>query len=217
MHSRARAAIVDDHPVFRQGLRSFIAAEARFEIVGEAGDGESCLELVRQRNPELLVLDISLPGLNGLEIARRLQMQRSPVRIILLTMHKEEDLFNQALNLDVKGFVLKENAISEILACLDAVANGEYYLTASMSSSLLRRRKRAAALESAEPNLNQVTTAERRILRLIGDNRTSKEIGQQLCISYRTVEAHRANICTKLGLHGSHRLLQFAIQHQSEL
>ena len=208
---------MDDHPLFRQGLRQLIAEEPRFEVVAEANDGLDGLSQVNHHKPEVLVLDITLPGLDGLEVVRRLQASRSSVKIIILTMHRDEALFDKAMSLDVRGYVLKENAVTEIVNCLKTVASGDYYLTPSLSACLLKRRRRAEALVAAQPSLDDLTTAERRILQRIADNRTSKQIAKEFCISPRTVEAHRANICDKLGLRGSHCLLQFAIEHRAEL
>jgi DNA-binding NarL/FixJ family response regulator len=217
MSCSVKTLIVDDHPLFRHGLRQLISTHPRFEVVDEANNGQEGLDKVDKHQVEVLILDISLPGLNGLEVARRLQVNRSPVKVIILTMHGDEELFNKAMNLDVRGYLLKENAVTEIVDCLQTVAAGDYYLTPTMSACLLKRRRRSEALQASEPSLNDLTTAERRVLSRIGDNRTSKEIAREFCISHRTVEAHRANICGKLGLHGSNRLLQFAIEHRSEL
>ena len=185
--------------------------------MAEANDGLDGLNLVQTSNAEMLILDMELPGINGLEVARRLQASRSPVKIVILTMHKDEELFNKAMSLEVKGYLLKENAVSEILNCLKTVAAGDYYLTPSMSACLLKRRNRRDALEMSRPAVNGLTTGERRILRRVADNRSSKEIAKEFCISPRTVDAHRANICSKLDLHGNNRLLQFAIEHRAEL
>jgi len=214
---RVKTLIVDDHPAFRQGIRQLLSSETRFEVVAEANDGLDGFNLVQTSNAEMLILDIDLPGINGLEIARRLLASRSPVKIVILTMHKDEELFNKAMNLEVKGYLLKENAVSEILNCLKTVAAGDFYLTPSMSACLLKRRTRRDALEMSKPCINGLTTGERRILRRVADNRSSKEIGREFGISHRTVEAHRANICSKLDLHGTHRLLQFAIEHRAEM
>jgi DNA-binding NarL/FixJ family response regulator len=208
---------VDDHPAFRHGLRQIISTEPSFEIVAEASDGEEGLTAAKAAGAEVMILDISLPGLDGLEVIRRLRATRSAVKIIILTMHTDEEIFNTAMNLEVKGYVLKENAVVEIVNCLKSVAAGNYYLTPSMSGCLLKRRHRAQALQSSQPGLKNLTTGERRILGRIADNRTSKEIAQELGISPRTVEAHRNNICAKLDLRGSHRLLQFALEHRAEL
>jgi len=217
MSGRVTTLIVDDHPAFRQGLRQLIATEPRYEVEAEAKVGLDGLNLAKTSRAQVLILDISLPGIDGLEVVRRLRATRSAVKVIILTMHNEEEIFNTAMNLEVKGYVLKDNAVSEILNCLKSVAAGNLYFTPSMSACLLKRRRRSEALESCRPGLNKLTTAECRILGRIADNRTSKEIAGEFGISHRTVEAHRANMCTKLGLHGCHRLLQFALQHQAEL
>jgi DNA-binding NarL/FixJ family response regulator len=214
---RVKTVIVDDHPAFRHGLRQIISTEPLFEVVAEASDGEGGLDAARMSGAEVIILDVSLPGLSGLEVVRQLRASRSNIKIVILTMHNEEEIFNAAMNLEVKGYVLKENAVVEILSCLRSVAAGNYYLTPSMSACLLKRRCRAQALETSRPGLTNLTTGERRILGRIADNRTSKQIAHEFGISHRTVEAHRNNICSKLELRGSHRLLQFALQHRAEL
>jgi len=209
--------IVDDHPAFRQGVRQVLASEPKFQVVAEANNGLDGLRLVQTSKVEVLILDISLPCINGLEVARRLLASRSPVKVIILTMHDDEAFFNTAMNLEVKGYLLKENAVSEIVNCLKTVAAGNYYLTPSMSACLLKRRRRLDTLEASKPTMKSLTTAEGRILRRIADHRTSKEIAKEFGISHRTVEAHRTNICAKLNLRGSHRLMQFALEHRAEL
>jgi DNA-binding NarL/FixJ family response regulator len=217
MSEKIKVLIVDDHPLFRSGLRQVIVSDARFELVGEAGEGEAALRLIQEKRPDVAVLDVNLPGLTGLEIAQRLQGKRPAVRLIILTMHKEEAIFNRALDLGVKGFVLKENAVEEIVRALIAVAAGEHYLSSTISGYLVRRRSRAETLAAQKPGLDALTRAERRILRLIAEKKTSRQIGAELFISPRTVEAHRANICHKLELRGSHSLLQFALENRSAL
>jgi DNA-binding NarL/FixJ family response regulator len=214
---RIKVLIVDDHPLFRQGLRQLVEADSRFEFAGEAGDGLVALQMIQEKKPDVAVLDINLPGLTGLEVARQLQSKRVPTRIVILTMYKEEETFNRVLDLGVLGFVLKENAVQDILDSLAAVARGEHYLSPTISSYLVRRRGRAETLASRRPGLDDLTKAERRILKLIAEKKTSPVIAVELFISPRTVEAHRANICTKLGLRGSHSLIQFALENRSAL
>ena len=217
MAGRTRVLIVDDHPLFRQGLRQLIEADNRFELAGETGDGIEALQFMEREKPDVAVLDVNLPGLSGLEIARRAQAQRLPTRIVVLTMFKEEETFNRALDLGVLGFVLKENAVQDILASVVAVAKGEHYLSPTISSYLIRRRGRAETLAARQPGLDDLTKAERRVLKLIAEKKTSREIAAELFISPRTVEAHRANISTKLNLRGSHSLLQFALENRSAI
>jgi DNA-binding NarL/FixJ family response regulator len=217
MARRTTVLIVDDHPLFRSGLRQVIAGDPRFELVGESGDGEAALQMIQEKKPDVAVLDVNLPGLSGLEITLKLQTKRLPTRVIILTMHKDEETCNRALDIGAKGFVLKENAVEEILKAIAAVAEGEHYLSSTISSYLVRRRNRAETLAAKKPGLDDLTKAERRILRLIAEKKTSRQIGAELFISPRTVEAHRANICAKLGLTGSHSLLQFALENRSAL
>ena len=212
-----KVLIVDDHPLFRSGLRQVITSNPCFELIGETGDGEAALRLIQEKKPDVAVLDVNLPGLSGLEIARQLQGKRLPVRFIMLTMHKEEEIFNRALDFGAKGFVLKENAADEIVKAIITVAAGDHYLSSSISGYLVRRRSRAEALAAQKPGLDDLTKAERRILKLIAEKKTSRQIGAELFISPRTVEAHRANICAKLELRGSHSLLQFALENRSAI
>jgi DNA-binding NarL/FixJ family response regulator len=209
--------IIDDHPLFRQGLRQVIESDPRFELVGEAGDGAKAFELILATKPAVAILDINLPGATGLEIARRTKAKKLPTKIIILTMYKEEETFNRAMALGVKGFVTKETAVEDILNCIVTVAEGSYYLSPSISSYLVNRRNRSDQLAAKKPGLEDLTTAERRVLKLVAEKKTSREIGAELFISPRTVEAHRANICEKLELRGSHSLLHFALEHRALL
>lgn len=217
MAGPTQVLIVDDHPLFRQGLRQLIAADARFALAGEVGDGLEALHFIERHRPAVAVLDVNLPGLSGLEVARRVQSLRLPTRIVVLTMFKEEETFNRALDLGVLGFVLKENAVQDILESLVAVAKGEHYLSPTISSYLVRRRGRAESLAARRPGLEDLTKAELRVLKLIAEKKTSREIATELFVSPRTIEAHRANISTKLHLRGSHSLLQFALENRSAL
>jgi DNA-binding NarL/FixJ family response regulator len=212
-----RVVIVDDHPLFRNGLRQVIQDDARFQLAGEAADGPAAWALIQQTRPDVAVLDVNLPGLSGLEVARKIHDKKLPTRVIILTMLKEEELINRALDFGVNGFVLKDNAVEDIVNAIVAAADGGHYLSPAVSGFLVRRRQRSEQLAAHKPGLDDLTKAERRILLLIAEKKTSREIGAALFISPRTVEAHRANICTKLDLHGSHSLLQFALEHRSAL
>jgi DNA-binding NarL/FixJ family response regulator len=217
MAGRIRVLIVDDHPLFRNGLRQVIQDDERFELAGEAATGDAAWQAIQEKKPDVAVLDINLPGLTGLEVARKIQEKKLRTRVIILTMLKEEDLINRALDFGVNGFVLKENAVEDIVNAIVTAADGGHYLSPGVSGYLVRRRNRAEALAAHKPGLEDLTKAERRILKLIAEKKTSREIAAELFISPRTVEAHRANISEKLDLHGSHSLLQFALENRSSL
>jgi DNA-binding NarL/FixJ family response regulator len=208
--------IADDHPIFRQGLRQVIETDPGLKIVAEADDGETTLERLPQSGAEILVLDVDMPNKDGFEVVKDIRSQRLPVGVIFLTMHKDERFFNAALDLGVKGYVLKDSAVSEIIGSIRAVAGGKEYVSPALTSFLLNRGRRATALAAEQPGLAQLTPTERRVLKLIAEYKTSKEVAEELCLSPRTIEHHRANICEKLAIKGTHALLKFAVAHQSE-
>jgi DNA-binding NarL/FixJ family response regulator len=217
MQVRLTVLIADDHPVFRRGLREIIGENPGFQVVGEASDGEAALRLITELKPAIAVLDIDMPRVNGLETVRALHDRQLPVDVVFLTMYGEEDMFNTAMDLGVKAYVLKENAVEDIVGALNEVARGGTFVSPSMSHLRQRRRDRVQELLLSKPQIDDLTAAERRILKLIAEDRTSKEIADRLQISVKTVENHRLNICHKLNLHGSHSLLKFAFDHKSQL
>jgi DNA-binding NarL/FixJ family response regulator len=217
MKSEIRILIADDHPVFRKGLRQIIEAEADLKVVAEAQDGVAALALLRQEKPQIALLDVHMPGGGGFDLMRAIQAERLAVEVIFLTMFNDESMFNTAMDMGARGYVLKESAISEITGSIRAVAAGRPYISPGLSEFLLNRSARAVELSRQHPGLNDLTPTERRILRFIADYRTSKEIAEQLHIHYRTVDNHRSNICQKLGLHGSNALLKFALENKSKI
>jgi DNA-binding NarL/FixJ family response regulator len=216
-HAQIKLLIVDDHPVFRRGLREIIEEHSRFKIIAEAGDGESGLRLAQEHQPDIAVLDIDMPRQSGFDMARALRKMNSPVKLVFLTMYKDEDIFNAALDLGAKAYVLKENAADDIVGALQKVSQGEIFLSQSISEIGKRRSDAVRALLLSKPQLERLTAAERRILKLIAEDRTTKEIADFLKISFKTVENHRLSICHKLNIHGSHSLLKFAFDHKSHL
>ncbi len=217
MKDEVKIVIADDHPIVRQGLRQMIEAEKNFTIVGEAGDGEDALQLIETHQPDVAVLDIDMPRIGGFDVARELKRKKSEVGIIFLTMHSEEEIFQTAMDLGVKGYVLKDSATTDIVAGIKSIAAGKPFISPALSALLLNRRRRAEKLTSEKPELDSLTPTECRILKLIAEDKTSKEIGSELFISHRTVHAHRANISNKLNLSGNLALVKFAITHKSDL
>lgn len=217
MKQEVTVLIADDHPLLRHGLRDVIGQNSRFKIVGEAADGEAALREIRGLQPEIAILDIDMPRLNGLETIRAIRQLPSPVKVIILTMYKEEDMFNAAMDLGAKAYVLKENAVNDIIAALEKVDRGESFVSTMMLEAGQRRSERVRELLVGNPELEALTPAERRILKLIGEDFTSKEIADRLNLSVRTVDNHRQHICNKLKLHGTHSLLKFAFDNSAYL
>jgi len=209
--------IADDHPIVRQGLRQAIEADAALKVLTEAGDGRAALEAIEKYQPQVAVLDIDMPLMDGFAVARAVREKKLNVEMVFLTIQRDEDMVNEAVNLGVKGYVLKDSALTDIVSCIKSVARGQHYASSALTSYLIKRSSRAAALTEEKTGIKDLTPTERRVLKLIAEYKTSKEIGEELFISYRTVETHRANICQKLDLRGSHVLIKFALAHKSEL
>ena len=209
--------IADDHPLIRKGLRQVLEAETNFEVVGEAADGHQALSLITQHQPQIAILDVSMPGLGGFDVLAETRKLKLSVAIIFLTMHKDKNLFNKALDLGVKGYVLKDGVLDEIVEAVNAVAAGTPFVSSPLSGYLVQRMDRIGLLSKQVPGLNDLTSTEKRILKLVAQYKTSKEIADELHVHYRTVDNHRTNISNKLGLQGSHALLKFAVEHQAEL
>ncbi|MGH9841531.1 MAG: response regulator [Blastocatellia bacterium] len=217
MANEIRIVIADDHPIYREGLRRVIERDAALRVLAEAGDGEEALAQIETCRPDVAVLDLDMPKLDGFGVVRALGEKRLDVAAIFLTMHKDEDAFNEAMNLGVKGYVIKDSAVTDIVQAIRAVAAGQDFISPQLSGFLLRRARRNADLVERKPSLNDLTPAERRVLHLIAEGKVNKEIAEALFVSVRTVEHHRSNICAKLGLNGKHALLTFALTHKSEL
>lgn len=217
METEPRIIIADDHPFLRRGLRLTIEAESNIKVVAEAENGEIALAKIYEHEPDVVILDVDMPVKDGFEVARAIQERHLAVDVIFLTMHNSESLFNAALDLGVKGYVLKDSAMPEIIDCIKAVLSGRNYISPQLSTHLINRSNRADALSQDKPTLKDLTPAERNILRLIAGEKTSQQIANELFISIRTVDRHRANISSKLNLHGTNALVKFAVAHKSEL
>jgi DNA-binding NarL/FixJ family response regulator len=209
--------IADDHPIFRAGLRQILDTDAALRVVAEAGDGDEALAAVASAQPDLVVLDIDMPGRDGLAVARALRDQRSPTRVILLTLHLDAWFLNTALDAGVQGYVPKESAVTEIIGAIKSVHRGQEYISPALSRALIDRSRRADALATALPALDRLTATEMKVLKLVAEIQTTKQIAEALGVSPRTVEHHRTSIATKLDLQGPHALTRFAVKHQSSL
>ena len=209
--------IADDHPIFRKGLVEVVGEADGLRLLEAVTDGEEAVTAADRLRPDVVVLDFEMPRLNGVEAARRLRAAELPVALVLLTGHKDEAIFNAAMDAGVQGFLLKDNAAEELVTCIRQVAAGEPYVSPSASRYLIRRRELAEAVRRSRPALELLTETERRVLRLIAENLTTKEIAARLGVSPRTVENHRFRMGDKLGLSGSHSLLKFAFDNKAGL
>lgn len=209
--------IADDHPVFRKGLRDIIGSNAHLQVIGEADNGEAALALIMQQVPDVAVLDIEMPGLSGIEIVRRVREAALPVAMLILTMYEDEDVFTEAMSAGAMGYMLKDSAILEIVRAVTSVAQGGIYISAALTSTVLRARNGATPQQREKLGLHLLSPTELRVLRMIADDKTSREISEELHVSPRTVDNHRAHICAKLKLTGVHSLIKFALRNRALL
>jgi DNA-binding NarL/FixJ family response regulator len=216
-HKQNKSTIIicDDHPIFRQGLSQIIKEQDSLELVGECEDGNRALQLIRDLKPHIAILDVSMPGKDGIEVSQIVKNENFLTKIIILTMHQDKTYFDLALDEGVKGYILKENATADLLTCINKVLKDEYYVSSLLSDLLINREKRIQSLQEKNPAVETLTETELKILKLLAENKTSKEIADTLFISYRTVQNHRQHISDKLNLHGPHKLLQFALENKS--
>jgi DNA-binding NarL/FixJ family response regulator len=217
MEKKHRVVIADHHPIFRRGLRQFICDYSDFDVSGEAGDEQAAMNLIHSLKPDLAIVDVCTPGIDGLRLARRVQVEKGPTLFIVLTGGRDERAFNEAIELGVKGYILKEDDPDYILQSLRAVSNGRSFISPTISDLLVNQRHRRHTLVRSKPALARLTRTERRVLRLIAQNKTSKMIARELFISPSTVETHRCNISSKLELRGTHPVLRFALEHMYDL
>jgi DNA-binding NarL/FixJ family response regulator len=206
--------LADDFPVVRKGLKASIEEDSELRVVGEAGDGENALALIKELRPHLAILDIDMPRLSGFEVAREMRRLKLETKAIFLSFHKDEDIFREAMESGGKGYLLKDSAMQEIVAAIHAVDSGQIYMSSAIAVQLLKSNNQPSPENSL---MRDLTVSERRILKLIADGLSSKEIGGELSIHYRTVENHRTNICRKLRIEGANALLRFAVQHKGNL
>lgn len=215
MSSEITILIADDHPVFQRGLREIIETDARLKVVAAVGDGETALAELRRLAPTVAVVDVDMPKLDGLGVLAAVRDEALATKIVLLTMYKEERFLSSALDSGASGYVVKDSAIEEITTAIRAAANGENFVSPTLAGLLFKRLQKNGA-STASPQ-DTLTLSERRVLRLVADSKTSKQIADELFISVRTVDHHRANICAKLSLEGKNALLTYALTNKTAL
>jgi DNA-binding NarL/FixJ family response regulator len=213
VNDEIRILIADDHPIVRKGLRFSIEEDPGLTVIGEASDGETALAMIMKLKPDVAILDIDMPKMDGLAVGRELAKQKLKTEIIFLTFHSDEDLFRAAVEIGSKGYILKDSVSQEIVAGVRAVAAGRPYLSSAITAEMLKK-KEPPPKKAGEELTSRLTPTERCIMQLIAQGKSSKDIGSELSIHYRTVENHRTNICRKFALEGegANALLRFALQ-----
>lgn len=199
----------DDHPLLLKGLNDFLI-EKKYNLIGSGNNGREAYNLIAKKNPDIAILDIQMPFMSGLEIAKNCKTNGLDTKIVLITLHKERELYRKAQDLNIFGYILKEFALEEIENCISAVSQGDHYFSPKIVEIL-------ADESSEDSSLLDLTPSEKKILKLIAKDKTNKEIASLLFISYRTVEKHRSNIITKLKLEPkTNSLLIWAKEHHQK-
>lgn len=212
MENKITVIIADDHPLLIQGLVTILSQKQNIAVLGHAADGPAALTLIRSHKPNVAILDVQMPLMDGFKVAQTLINEGSVTKFILLTMFIEEAFVKKVFELGVKGYILKDNAVSDIVDCIESVAAGRIYLSPQVSDLLLRESQKLPEDEN-----NILTASELRIVKLIGEAKSTREISAELFVSVKTVENHRGNICKKLGITGNSALLKYAMQQKNNL
>lgn len=203
-----KVLIADDHAVVRAGLRSLISAEADLKLVGEAASGSDAIDLVTRLRPEVLLLDLSMPDMDGIAVTRKVKEIQPALQVMILTLHDDEALLRTALKAGASGYILKHAAESELISAIHIIVRGDPYIDPSLVHKFLPEVQ--AKTSQSSSLIEPLTPREKDVLRLIVQGCTNRQVGEELNISVRTVEGHRANILEKLGLHSRVELVRYA-------
>ncbi|MGA3241340.1 MAG: response regulator transcription factor [Bryobacteraceae bacterium] len=210
--SQIRIALADDHAVMRTGLRLVLERQADFSVVGEASDGREAVALVQRETPDVLVMDIGMPNLNGIEAARQVGAAAPQVAVVILSMHSDESYVLRALKAGARGYLLKESAESDLIAAIRAVHAGKAFFSPAVSRMLVEDYVRQLQDREIEDSYELLTTREREILQLVAEGKSNKEVAAILNLSLYTIETHRGNLMEKLGLHTVPELILYAVR-----
>jgi DNA-binding NarL/FixJ family response regulator len=209
---RTKVILADDHTIVRKGLRSLLDGERDMDVIGEAGDGREAIELVAQLKPHIIVMDIGMPVLNGLEATRRIIKKHPETKVLILTMHTNEEYVFEILSAGASGYIVKKAAPTELVSAIRAIRQGESFLSPSISKKVIDEYVQRAGEETREDAFELLTNRERDVLQLIAEGNSTRAISEKLYVSVKTVEAHRSNLQKKLDLHGTADLTRYAIR-----
>jgi len=207
-----RIVLADDHTIMRSGLRAVLDRYADMQVVGEAADGRQAIQCVEQNHPDVIVMDVAMPNLNGIEAARQISAKHAGVSIVVLSMHSDEGYVLRALKAGARGYLLKDSAEGDLITAIRAVSQGKAFFSPAISRMLVDDYMRQLQQRGVEDSYELLTTREREILQLLAEGRANKDIARMFGLSLYTVETHRSNIMEKLNLHGIPELMLYAIR-----
>jgi DNA-binding NarL/FixJ family response regulator len=212
MRNSYQVILADDHVLVRHGLKRILEEKTDLEIAGEVGDGLELLNLLNKVNPDLIILDVSMPNLRGIEAIPEIRHVRPNAKVLMLTMHKEEEYLYQAISAGANGYLLKDDAEKELFSAIENIQNGKIYISPGLADQSMQNWARLRRGEDDSPIIEALTVRQREILKLIAEGKSNKEIGDLLYISVRTVERHRANLMSKLNIRKTAELVQYALR-----
>lgn len=205
--------IADDHPIVRKGLKEILQEQKNIQCIGEAENGLDALEQICKLEPDLAILDIDMPMMNGLDVAKKAISKNLFTRFVILTMHREEGFYNEAMDIGIRGYLLKDAVLNDLVDCIHAVQKGGSYVSPTLHQFLEKRESKQ--LSSDWSRKYQLTLSEMNVLRLVGEGKTTKEIAEILFVSEKTIETHRGNCVKKLGLEGGkNALMKFLLENK---
>lgn len=213
MREKVRIVLAEDHTILREGLRALLTADPDFEIIGEAADGREAVRFVEKQIPDLILMDLSMPRMTGMDAIREIKKRYPQTKIIALTVHKTEEYLRTTLQAGADGYVLKDATHNELLMAIHNVLKGKTYLSPGVSGRVIEGYLEGKESQMSESTLGLLSQREREVLKLIAEGYKNKEIATDLCISLKTVEKHRANLMKKLDLHNAAALTAYAIEH----
>jgi DNA-binding NarL/FixJ family response regulator len=212
MGARSRIVLAEDHAILREGLRSILSSEPDLEVVHEAADGLDAIRSVGELKPDLLVLDIAMPKMNGIEVLEQLGRSAPATRVMILTVHRTEEYVHAALRAGAAGYVLKDSSSKEFLQAVRSILAGERYICPQVTGQVISGYLGAKDTPPQNSHFEELSAREREVLKLIAEGCRNREVGDLLCISEKTVEKHRANLMRKLGLRNAQTLTAYAIE-----